>query len=377
MTDVTDRTGHLHPSRPYDAAMRKAPASLTEGLPFVLGAWFISRFLVYGSLLSSNSTFPTALTNWDASWLLELARMGYQNPPQAAFFPAFPEAVSLASRLFGSPLLVALFLNTFLSVVGSALLYRLARTQLPKNAARLAVLVLLFHPLSFYLTVPYTEALFFTATVGAFWFAGRGSTASAGLLGVVAALARNTGVLLALPLFFLGLRPAETESGTPRNPWTRAAILAFFPLAGLVGYMLFTFLRFGDPLLFLHAQAHWRDHIQLSWPFAALVRDVGRWRAWVDHHLTLSLVGLVLAYRVWTRWPRAYGLLIAPPLLLSFSLSKLAITPRLHLVLFPLWLEAGAWLAKAPRWVQGTVLGGAAVLGVMLARSFAAGIWVD
>ena len=85
----------------------------------------------------------------------------------------------------------------------------------------------------------------------------------------------------------------------------------------------------------------------------------------------------MLAYRVWTRWPRAYGLLVAPPLLLSFSLSKLAITPRLHFVLFPLWLEAGAWLAEAPRWVQATVLGVAAALGVVLARSFAVGIWVD
>jgi hypothetical protein len=377
MADEAKGTEHLHHARPDDAAGRNPLAPPTQDLPFVLGAWCVSRLLVYGSILSSNASLPTALESWDASWILEIARTGYQNPPQAAFFPAFPEAVSFASRLVGSPLLVALFLNTFFSMAGSALLYRLARTQLPRHAARLAVLVLLFHPLSFYLTVPYTEALFFTASVGAFWLAESGSTVSAGLLGATAALTRNTGVLLALPLSSLGFRPVETKAEPPRNSWTRAAILAFFPLAGLAGYMLFTSIRFGDPLLLLHAQEHWRDHIQLSWPFAALFRDVGRWRAWVDHHLPLSLIGLVLAYRVWTRWPRAYGLLVAPPLLLSFSLSKLAITPRLHFVLFPLWLEAGAWLAEAPRWVQATVLGVAAALGVVLARSFAVGIWVD
>jgi hypothetical protein len=369
--------------------MRQSPSTIPEDLPFVLGAWLTSRLFVLAGLLSPYPVLPgssllsrlsTAVAHWDATWLLEIARTGYATPIQAAFFPAFPYAVhltTLTTGLLGQVLLAGLLLNALLSAVGSVMFYALARRRLTADAARLAVLILLFHPLSFFLTVPYTEALYLTASIGAFSLADRGSTIPAGLSGALAAATRNTGVLLAIPLSLLGLTPAHGEGMDSSKRWRRATILAFLPVAGLAGYTAFTFVRFGDPFLFLHAQAHWRDHIHLSLPFSALCRSLGRWRAWLDHHLPLSLIGLVLAWRVWTRWPRAYGLLVVPPLLLSFSLSKLAITPRLHLVLFPLWLEAGALLARVPRWLQAAIFCAAAALGFMLARTFAVGGWVD
>jgi hypothetical protein len=243
--------------------------------------------------------------------------------------------------------------------------------------ARLAVLILLFHPLSFFLTIPYTEALYFAASIGAFALAERGSTVPGGLLGALAGATRNTGAFLALPLSFLGRTSARAEGSAKSSRWAPAIILAALPVAGLASYMVFTRIRFGDALLFFSAQANWYGHIHLRLPFAALYDDLNSWHSYVDHHLPLSLIGLFLAWRVWTRWPRAYGLVVVPSLVLSFSLSKLAITPRLHYVLFPLWLEAGALLARVPRWLQAIILCGAAALGFVLTQEFATGIWVD
>jgi mannosyltransferase PIG-V len=357
-----------------------------EDLRFVLGAWLASRIVVLVALLSSRPALPgssilgrlnTAVDNWDVGWLLGIARTGYERPLQAAFFPAFPCAVHLTAALLGDALLAALLLNAVLSAAGSVMFYALARRRLRVDEARLAVLVLLFHPLSFFLTIPYTEALYLVASIGAFAIAERGPIIPAGLFAALAGATRNTGAFLAIPLSLLGWTSSRAEGPAASRRWGRTLILAAFPLAGLASFMLFTGIKFGDSLLFFRAQTFWYGHIHLSPPFVALFYDVNSWRSWIDHHLPLSLIGLFLAWRVWTRWPRAYGLLVIPPVLLSFSLSKLAITPRLHLVLFPLWLEAGALLAKVPRWLAAAILCAAAALGFFLTQEFAIGTWVD
>lgn len=365
----------------------------------VLALWGASRLVLLVALalspglrLAGGDTPAdpaTAASRWDAAWLLELAADGYREPRQAAFFPAFPTAVRGLEALLGQRVWAATGLNLVLSLAAALLLHSLARRTLSRDGARLAVAVVLFHPLSFYLLVPYTEALFLTASLAAVSWAARdrqrsadlATDAAAGLAAAVATLTRNTGVLLVLPLGWL----ARTRRSDRVSRLASLGLLVGLPLLALAGYMTFTAVRFGDPLLFVHAQESWSGHIQPALPFDALVRDLGRRRAWLDHHLPLALLALWLAWRVVERGfregdprlSRAYALLVVPPLLLSFSLSKLAITPRLHLVLFPLWIEAGGMLSRWPRWVQVALLTVSATTGAWLTLRFSQGLWVD
>jgi Gpi18-like mannosyltransferase len=94
----------------------------------------------------------------------------------------------------------------------------------------------------------YTEALFVAFAAGSYWAAYvRRDLLLAGLCGALAAATRNSGVLLLIPLVYLWLRN-QSEFG-----WQAVWKLALVPI-GLVGYMIFLWYKFGDPLIFANAQ---------------------------------------------------------------------------------------------------------------------------
>ncbi len=365
--------------------MPKTEASDRRQLLLLVRFWAASRLAILLvlwlsptlpiSLGNPPSNFRSAVTRWDVGWFLGVAANGYQQLHETAFFPAFPMAVRCLSLGIGDLLVSALVLNAALSLASVFLLYFLVRHSRPADEAVVAACVVLFHPLSFYFSVPYTEALFLSLTLGAFLALAKDRWFLVAVCSAAAALTRNTGVLLAVPLLYHAIRKSRTSTRGLARLGAVSAALA--PAVALGCYCLFTAVRFGEPFSFLTAQAFWKEHIALALPFEALVRDLGRWRGWLDHHLPLTLLGLWLAFRVMRSPERGFALLVAPSLLLSVSLSKLAITPRLHLVLFPLWIEAGVLLSRLPRPQRlGLAILGM-VLGLWFGLEFSRGEWVD
>jgi Gpi18-like mannosyltransferase len=339
---------------------------------FVLLAFAASRAFVFAAFAFaaaklyppfSATALERAFVQWDATWLLQIAAHGYREAHEQAYFPAFPLLVRGLTALGLHPVFAAVAINHLLLLVACLLLFQLSDALVGRRTARGAVLVLLLHPLSFYFSVPYSEALFLAASLAAVAAARSGHAWAAGLAGALAVLTRNTGIFL-LPALVWMLR------ATPRKlPW-------LLPLPSALGLWMSHGARtHGDPLLFIHAQAHW--DMFLTWP-RALWRDLGRYRAWTHHHLPFSLLGIVLAVRVARQLPRPFILYVAGPLVLSFCLPKLAITPRLHLVLFPLWIVAAQWLEGRSRRLVLVLLALAALaLQWSLVGRYAATLWVD
>lgn len=328
---------------------------------FVLAAFAFATARIHPPF--SAAALERAFVQWDATWLLQIAAHGYREAHEQAFFPAFPLLVRGLTTLGHQPVFAAVAVNHLLLLVACMLLFRISVPLVGRRAARGAVLVLLLHPLSFYFSVPYSEALFLTASLAAVAAARGGHAWAAGLAGALAVLTRNTGIFL-LPALAWMLR------ATPlRLPW-------LLPLPAALGFWMLHGARTqGDPLLFVHAQAHW--DMFLTWP-RALWRDLGRYRAWMGHHLPFSLLGVVLAVQVARRLPRSYILYVAGPVVLSFCLPKLAITPRLHLVLFPLWIVAAQGLALRPRTIAYALLALASLaLQWHLVGRYVATLWVD
>ena len=290
----------------------------------------------------------TAWERSDAIWYLRIAADGYRpDDGSAAFFPLFPMLVRAVGWLTGGHLLLAGYLVANLALLGALIvLHRLTALELSEPAARRAVLYVCVLPTSFFLFAPYTESLFLLLSLGALLAARRRRWAVAGLLGLLAALTRSPGVLLALPL------ACEAVLQWREGPDRRVSVLAARLLApvatgaGLLLYLGFWLVRYDDPLRPVELQrTGWSKEASLPWHTLWDGLRIGTQLpgSYPGGYFALDLLVVlgVLAAGVWvalrTRPTYAVHLWagVLLPLLLVFPGRPLLSLPRIYLVLFP------------------------------------------
>src|SRR3954467_2623401 len=99
--------------------------------------------------------------------------------------------------------------------------------------ARRAVWLLALFPASLFFSAVYTEALFLLLSVGSFYAARQGRWAWAGVLGGAAAMTRNVGVMLLVPLALLYLNGPREDRPGERGRFPVRAHVAWLALAPL------------------------------------------------------------------------------------------------------------------------------------------------
>ena len=239
------------------------------------------------------------------------------------------------------------------------LLYRLTALELSESMARKAVLYLCVFPTGFFQFAPYSESLFLALALGTLYSARRGRWGAAAGLGLLAALCRSPGALLALPLAVEALLQARRLAGTQRwGVLASGAGAAAATGAGLLLYLGYWQRRAGD----------WRVPIDLqrtgwlkesAWPWETLWEGARIGLQNGGHPSSgyfladLLVVALVLGAGVWvalrTRATYAVYLWSAVllPLFLMWPVRPLLSLPRIYLVLFPVvW----ALVRLAERW---------------------------
>ncbi len=372
-------------------------------------------FGALGDLLAA----PAA--RWDASWYLVIAHYGYRpdlgsfTASRAAFFPLYPLGIRGFSDLGLPPVLAGVLISLVAFALALYGIHRLATLELGSSSspapARLAVLLTAFAPMAFFFSAIYTESLYLALSVGLFWCARQGRWWAVGLLGALAAATRSTGVLLLLPALLLYLhgpradRPPDRASGFLRYRPRRDALWLLLLGLGVGAYMAYLGLRGGDPLLLLHAQHVWgRDFVA---PFAGIWQGLiagfdglrqllsgqshhiyfaatqGSPTIAAAHNLTL-LAFLALALGalvgVFRRLPAAYGVYVlaalAVPLSTPVASQPLMSLPRFLVVLFPLSIWAGAWLAPRPRLARAVLLASGLLMALFVAQ-FSTWHWVS
>ena len=349
---------------------------------------------------------------WDAVWYLTIAHDGYgtaSNHPQAAFYPLYPLLMRVLGWLVGSPLLAGILVSLACFMGALVLLHRLTALELGERDARGAVLLVAFFPTALFFSAVYSESLFLLVSVGAFLAARRGRWALAGLLGGLAALTRNSGVLLLVPLLVLFLygpradRIATTPLPAARGVWARLRPrhplapqllwLALVP-AGLALWLAWCWIALDNPFAPYEAQALWLRHLE---PLGALVR--GLEAAWLGlrqlvhgspepRYFTenggdpfevagqsLMLLGflafaLLALAGVLRRLPFAYGAYAGVALLMTLSYpvdaQPLISLPRYLVVLFPLQMWLARWAGERGG-IERAVGVSAALLGLFAA----------
>lgn len=357
---------------------------------------------------------------WDSTWYLTIARFGYAHiRERMAFYPLYPALIHVLAWITRSDLVAGVAISLVALAVALFLLHRLVGLDFGEEIATATVLLVAFCPVSFFLSAVYTESLFLALSVGSIYAARRERWLLCGALGFFAALSRNGGVALILPtaiIYLYGPRAAAdvalTRWSAERHGWRRllpryrlrldALRLALIPV-GLLVYLAYLGIRYGDTLAPFHVESVWYRHatfpLTTAWDgakqawdglrqllqgpvapvrvpaYAQSVISASLQDIYLFLFLILGVVGLILTF--W--WlGAAYGLYTLALLVLALadpvSLQPLASLPRYELIIFPLFI-CGAKLLARTRLTPYAIPASAVLLGVFTVE-FATWRWV-
>jgi hypothetical protein len=373
---------------------------------------------------------PGWLDAWfhgDSGWYHAIADQGYSYVPGSqssiAFFPAYPLAVRAVGLLLGGDWSTAAGVVTLLAAAGSVALFAAwVRSRVSPRAAVVAVVLLLVYPYSFFLYGSgYSDALFLLTALGSFALLERRHFVLAGLVGVLATGGRPVGIAVLIGLTVRALELIAEErartgdraqplaavggggsagadvrrdapggadhpdgahgrdggargdrpvpwralwSALPLVRWPQLALL--LSAGGLVGWMVYLGVTFGDPLAFVAVQESpgWN---QGSGPatwfkvvfFGTIVKGLWGNLALLVPQALACLAAVALLPTVWRRFGWGYT---------AFAFVSLAIpligtkdfmgAGRYTLAAFPVIAAAAVVLTaeNRPRWLLPAVL---------------------
>lgn len=198
------------------------------GKVFLIG--LSSRLLIFGiafltSIFSSSTKIVSSIpiinffSQWDGAWYTQIALYGYpagSNPLSGnwAFFPLYP----FLMRVFGTPffglmssteavLVSGFLLSNVLFFVSLFLFYHVTKLIFGKNSfALISTVFFAFWPGALFYSTVYSESLFMTFALGAFYLLEKGKSGKSVVLGFIAALTRSNGFLVLIPFVYNGLQ---------------------------------------------------------------------------------------------------------------------------------------------------------------------------
>jgi hypothetical protein len=333
------------------------------------------------------ATWTAPAVRWDAIWFLDLAHMGYDDGPTAAFFPLYP----LAVRVLGGSAFAGILLSIVCFFAALVALQRLTELELGAEAGRWTVWALAFSPMAFFFSAVYSESLFLALSVASVLAARRDRWAWAGVSGALAAATRSTGVAVLFALVLLafagGRRPRASDLA-----WVLLVPLGLlaFPLGLHLAHLNWHapfdaqdvwYRQWAGPLggVWDGAKAAWAGVRQLAvgdapgtriyFPIAA-GDHLAIARINIGLFLWVPLVAVALV-GVLRRLPLGYAAYVVASLAVPLSYpvipQPLMSFPRFVLVCFPLWMWLGWLLARHPRWRIPAIV----VSGILLAVSTA------
>jgi hypothetical protein len=338
------------------------------------------------------------LANWDGQWYILLSRFGYwardpvRDPSSAAFWPLYPSLLRGGVALTGwHPALVGVVISNAAFLLALALLHRLIRLDHGAAVAGRAVWALALFPVAFFFSAVYTESLFLLLIVGAVYCGRRERWHGAALLGFLAALTRNTGVLVLLPLGGLLIRQYGPD---PRRWWRMALPLAIIPLAPLL-FMGYQWSVSGDFFLTARVQRkftrapmppwnavfHGFQRFDPLWFRGSVCLETGGQigpraciaelrRGAIPYNQVLMLAVFLLLVPLWRQVRRGDALFVLAglivPLCNPWGSDPFVTMPRFAMVLFPLFVALGLVLRRRRHYVAWLVVSALALVALTI-----------
>ncbi len=324
---------------------------------------------------------------WDAVHHLNLALRGYVDVSvgDTVFYPLYAIVTrAIAGLVGGDVILAGLIVATLAAYAAFAGLYRLADSCFGSSTARWSVLALASFPTSVFLVAPFTESLFLGLTIGAFLACHRGRWWLAGALGFLASLTRGPGMLSALAFAIIAWQGWRKTTAPFLSYWGIPILAGVgLPLAGGASFLVW---RHAVGLASVPEILRQYSGLVLTNPVAGMLTSIQQWIRVADFTTTLEVltafvfIALTSALFLRPRWRRPEWLAYVAANLYLF-LSKQSLTgsslqslPRYVLMLFPVFIAVGDWLAHESRRMQFVYLVGSS--SVLLLFSTLYVLWV-
>jgi hypothetical protein len=407
------------PGGRLDVVVRRLPL-------YALGAFILMTALTsvlarttFGTLGSTPDHLfldgPRWLDAWfqgDSGWYYRIADQGYSYTPgqqsPIAFFPTFPLLVHAVGVLLGGDYSTAAGLVTLACAAGVVMLFAdWVRSRVQPRTAVVAVALLLVYPYSFFLYGSgYGDASFLLSALGAFALLERRHYVLAGLVGALATAGRPVGIAVAVGLVVRAVEMIAQDRAARRDtavlvgtaagsgsaaagpPGVRAAEragpVAFRELlrsvrflrwrqavllvsgAGLLAWMVYLGVRFGDPVAFATVQGApgWNQgggpRTWFKVPFFGALY-FGRWDdvILVVPQALVGVAAVLLVRTVWRRFGWGYTAYTVVSLAIPLIGTKDFMgSGRYVLAAYPVIAAAAVVLTgdRRPRWLAPAVL---------------------
>jgi hypothetical protein len=318
---------------------------LSKGLVFSLG--YVTYYFT-GGHFSPLTILMNMFSRWDSPHYLFIAQHWYVNSGDPAnfivFFPLYPVLIRLVTVDFAYINLSALLVSNISAFVAAFYLFKLAKVDFNDDVAKKAVLFLSIFPTAYFLSVIYTEGLFFALMISSFYYARGGKWALAGFLSMFASLTRLGGLLLL---------PALVVEYFHQKGWSFRKVGVEISWVGLslVGFLIYLNINnqvTGNPFTFVTIErVHW---------FQTLDPLLGLTRAWewatsaaYPQNITVGIaeisfavLGLVAIFAgFYKRLRLSYNVYMILAWMLSVATGWWISVPRYIMAMFPMFILAG------------------------------------
>jgi Gpi18-like mannosyltransferase len=315
--------------------------------------------------ISSVRTWLAPWYVWDTHYYVAIARNGYEaGNATANFHPLYPVISGLISVVTRDAVLSLLLVASVAGLLLTVASYRLARLDYDEVQATQGTALLLVSPFSLALFVPYNESLFLLFAVLCLLAARQRHFWLSGFCGALAALTRQQGIFLLLPLACEVWASSERKWPNKVAHWANWLAVLLVPV-GYGVWIVYRALAINDVRADFSSVDKFIYSVMLSpttfqvveeqqflLPWNAMWKAIRilwegnvYWAAYLDATLGLAfIVMFVLAWPTLRRSYRIYSLVIV---VVSLSFYPGPINPYLslprHLLLaFPVFLGFGA-----------------------------------
>jgi hypothetical protein len=407
------------PGGRLDVVVRRLPLYALGAFILMIALTSVLARTTFGTLGSTPDYLfldgPRWLDAWfqgDSGWYYRIADQGYSYTPgqqsPIAFFPTFPLLVHAVGVLLGGDYSTAAGLVTLVCAAGVVTLFAdWVRSRVQPRTAVVAVALLLVYPYSFFLYGSgYGDASFLLSALGAFALLERRHYVLAGLVGALATAGRPVGIAVAVGLVVRAVEMIAQDRAARRDtavlvgtaagsgsaaagpPGVRAAEragpVAFRELlrsvrflrwrqavllvsgAGLLAWMVYLGVRFGDPVAFATVQGApgWNQgggpRTWFKVPFFGALY-FGRWDdvILVVPQALVGVAAVLLARTVWRRFGWGYTAYTVVSLAIPLIGTKDFMgSGRYVLAAYPVLAAAAVVLTgdRRPRWLAPAVL---------------------
>jgi hypothetical protein len=330
---------------PATASVVLRVALIAIGARLVLEVIGIIAIIAVGASVRDN--WLSLWSNWDAPHYLRIAQVGYRTHGDDSllivFFPLYPMLVRGVALAVRNYLTAGLGISLVASVAAGTLLYRLVELDGDRHEAWRAVVLLFAFPTAYFLSAPYSEALFLCLVLASVYLARQRRDWLSSVTGALAGATRMAG---------LALLPAHLVDAVRRRS-LRALAVAAAPATGFLVYLTINRIAFGSAFAFLRIQdRHWYQHLVPPWrPFADAAAGVflpeliRGWHFVFWGRLAAFAVAVTLLIAARHRLRPAENVYAWSGLLLVSCSSWLISLPRYLIGIYPV-IVAAAWLAR-------------------------------